>query len=117
MPELTKLLEQLAEKLGTTVEHLWKVLLQQAEVEKILCSVWMNIALYGFGGIFLAIVVIFILWIVKGWDEDGIGFLFFVGVVIFITGICLYYCNYSNLLTLTNNPEYWALQEILKQLK
>jgi hypothetical protein len=39
MPELTKLLEQLAEKLGTTVEHLWKVLLQQAEVEKILCSV------------------------------------------------------------------------------
>ncbi len=43
MEQLTPLLKELADKLGTTVQHLWSVLIAQTKVEIILCQMWMDI--------------------------------------------------------------------------
>lgn len=51
MEGMTELLKQLADKLGTTVEHLWGVLIAQTKIEAQLASIWMNVGLYGFGGL------------------------------------------------------------------
>ena len=119
MGELTVLLEQLAEKLGTTIEYLWGVLMQQAHVESvknlivIICSV-----------LFLAVYSIKVVRMLKKWDEIeredkevgaiifGIlgGFLAIASFVGIILGIDVF-------INTTINPEYWVLQEILLGLK
>lgn len=116
MEQLTPLLKELADKLGTTIEHLWKVLIQQTQVEIVLCNLWMGIALWGFGGLALLIFVFIIAGIIRDWDEEPMAFGFFVMIVLIIIGGLVYYHNYSDLLTLTKNPEYWALSEILNKL-
>ena len=115
MEQLTPLLKELAEKLGTTVEHLWKVLLQQTQVEIALCNLWMGIWLWGGIGL-IVLAIIIIIFVVKS-DEDEIG-AFGVVIIIFIIIIAGigYYVNHSELLTLTKNPEYWALKEVLRTL-
>ncbi len=60
-------------------------------------------------------IIVLIAMISKDADE-GYGALFgFLVIVILIAGIG-YYTNYSELLTLQNNPEFWALQEVLKRM-
>lgn len=115
MEQLTPLLKQLADKLGTTIEHLWKVLLQQVNVEIILCNLWMGIWLWG--GMGVIILAIIMLAFAMKTDEDGMGAFAIVVIisVVIIAGFG-YYVNYSERLTLTTNPEYWALKEILSQL-
>ena len=129
MEQLTPLLEELAKTLGTTAENLWRVLIQQVGVEIRLCELWMNIALWG--GIILIIlgVVLFFIGIIHNgnredrsiWSDDtGYGIsatgIFVIMFALIICG-CIYYSNYSDLLTLHNNPEYWALQQILNTIK
>ena len=58
MKELQPLLEKLAEKLGTTVENLWNVLLNQIQVQIEICEIWMNIAIFLFGGLALIFCVL-----------------------------------------------------------
>lgn len=116
MEDMTKFLEQLATKLGTTAEQLWDVLLQQVNVEIVLCNLWMNIFLWGGVG-FIVLAIIMLVYAIKE-DEEEIGVF---AVIIFLFTIIIasagYYFNYSNWLTLTTNPEYWALQEILKAIR
>ena len=115
MENMTKLLEQLASQLGTTVEYLWGVLLQQVNVEIILCNMWMGIWMWG-GIIIIAISIIGLIISFKT-DEEMLvvwSFVFIILAVFF--GTIGYYENYSEWLTLTNNPEYWALQEILTSI-
>ena len=115
MEQLRPLLEKLAEQLGTTVEQLWRVLLQQTQIEIVLCNLWMGICLWGGIGI-IVLAIIMIIFAVKT-EEDGMGLFAFVVIIltIIIAGIG-YYNNYSELLTLTKNPEYWALKEVLSAL-
>jgi hypothetical protein len=116
MEQLTPLLEKLASQLGTTVEHLWNVLLLQTKVEIMLCNLWMGIWLWGGIGI-VVLAIIMLIYALKA-DKEGIG-TFAIGVIIFtiiIVGIG-YYVNYSDWITLTQNPQYWALKEVLSALK
>ena len=103
--ELLNRLDALAAKLGVGGEHLWEVLLQQAQVEAWFYSLWavLGAAVLGAGLIGIAYFIkeeaapIFILPI-------------FAGAIIFIP--CLH-----RAFTAFYNPEYWALQKIMETIQ
>jgi L-asparagine transporter-like permease len=119
MEQVTKLLEQLAIKLGTTVEYLWGILNKQATVQLQINQIWMTWEMW----IGIAAIIFFVLIIIGmifAKDEREIsaamGWLAFcIFVVIITVGVC-YYGNYTQNITLKTNPEYWALNEILNRL-
>jgi len=115
MEQLTPLLEKLASQLGTTVEQLWKVLLQQTQVEILLCNLWMGIWLWGGISLIVIAIIIFIISAIKDFDAAAAWGVFIFFATIIIAGIG-YYVNYSEWVTLTTNPEYWALKEVLSVL-
>jgi dolichyl-phosphate-mannose--protein O-mannosyl transferase len=116
MEQITPLLEKLANQLGTTIEHLWSVLLKQVNVEIVLCGLWQNIFLWG-GIIIVAICVVWIIIMVMNEADEGYALVFVLLISVIIIAGCGYYSNYSDLITLKNNPEYWALKEILGAIK
>ena len=114
--ELAKKIIAMAETLGTTVEHLWGVLLKQA-------------AISGSYSVFLVIftvipLVFWIRYVYKktcvedqdgdcDWEGEGAGVawavtVFWFLVVLFVVGFAL-----QNAVTAFFNPEFWALQAIL----
>ena len=115
MEQLTNLLAQLAEKLGTTVEHLYQVMMAQTAVEGQLAELWMGIWLWG-GIIFLVIAIIMLLVSASNdFEAAGAWAIFFILADIVVATLG-YYEMYSKWLTLTQNPEYWVIQEILSKL-
>jgi hypothetical protein len=111
----TKLLEQLAEKLGTTIDKVWGILVAQAKIDAYQDFIWS-----------LVFTVITLFLARMAWncwrlgtrkDEDEpkfiSGILVIVGLITgsFIVGFLLN--GISSLL----NPEYWALNQILSKLK
>jgi len=100
-------LDALAEKLGTSGEYLFEVLLRQAEVE-----VYKNAALFGLL-LLISIGLSFSAYrFLKEENYDGGGPLTAVAVLFFIFTAVVF----SRLLTPLLNPEYWALREILQQI-
>jgi hypothetical protein len=113
MEQVSKLLEKLAAQLGTTVEFLWSVLLKQAQVEN-------GIAIFGLiiGVLILILSISAIVYAVVKQDEveEAGVFLVFLGIGLFVISLIVMYENIITYVTTKYNPEYWALQEILKQL-
>lgn len=118
MDKLSELLGQLAIKLGTTVEYLWKVLINQAYITGIV-----NIILY----ILLVVSGIVIYKFHRYFDRendcgrsiygDSYGDIQIVMVIIAtLWAICLLagIINIGETVTCFVNPEYWALHEVLK---
>ncbi len=115
MDKLTPLLEKLAEQLGVTVQYLWTVLVKQATIEIQRLQIWMPFELWS--AVFCIVIMIFFLVMVVKEGDGGFGFL---ALIFFIAGFFLavgYVSDYTALITLRGNPEYWALQEILSKLK
>ncbi len=115
MKELKGLLEQLASQLGTTVEHLWGVMLRQAPYSAIL-----DIIQY----IIIAIAVFFWWKMAKtvhrkiqgGWDE--ILYFGFVGSGLILLAFCsAAFFSFPDTITKIVNPEYWAFMKIMEKLK
>lgn len=115
MEQLTLLLEKLADKLGTTVEHLWGVLLQQVNIEIILCNLWINIWMWGGVGVTLILIVIIIM-MVKSDNSELVPFPIMAILTFGSIAVLGVYTNYSKLLTLENNPEYWVLEQVLRAI-
>lgn len=120
--KLAELLAQLAAKLGTTVEHLWAVLVHQAKVEALVSIGW-DIA-----------AVVYVALLIKklpGWfqavadyDDEGEGGKAFcmlfgavAGVVVGVVAFIGIIATVGTTVTQLANPEYWALKEILEVLK
>lgn len=118
---MEQLLIELAQKLGTTVEHLWGVLVRQAYVEAL-----------GDGIIVIAL-TLFGLWLWR-WaarfnerskddefteDEKENYELasFLSGVVALVSWTFLIFGRLPDLFTKLLNPEFWALQEIIKYIR
>lgn len=114
------LLTSLADKFGTTAEHLWGVLVKQAGITACLCFTE-SIAL-----------IVALLWLfhfiktktTKGapdnygrsqaeWDEDGAGIAWCIGGILGIIMFCCAISDMSTAITAAFNPEYWALKQIL----
>jgi len=113
-----ELIEQLAQKLGTTVEHLWSVIIRQAPL----------FVVYTLIELALTLGASFLLWRahkhfsnddneMSYYHDDGIGIS--MVVVTIDIGLFLIYFAFSinSVITAIFNPEYWALQEILEALK
>jgi hypothetical protein len=119
MKEMTILLEKLADKLGTTVEKLWSVLLRQAPisgaVDLILC-------------IILVVASIFVFKFVNkkttggkdgyaDWDDEGKFFAWAGAAIIIGINVFLIVCSAESIISAFFNPEYWALSKILSKVK
>lgn len=120
----TKFLEQLAQKLGTTTEYLWKVLLKQAPISATTTLLQMIFVLI-FG---------WILWKVHkrllkkssddrysenlyGEYEIATALPMFLGLITFIIMLCISVAYISDVVNGYFNPEYWALKEVLNSVK
>ena len=119
MEQVTKLLEQLAIKLGTTVEYLWQVIINQAQVQIQINEIWMTYQMIAaiICGIFLVLTVLGLKFSDDYDAKMGFGRLAFISFVLGVIFIAFYVGNYTENITLRTNPEFWALQEILKNFK
>ena len=115
MKEIMPLLERLADQLGTSSEHLWRILLKQAPI-----SATIDLVLYVF--VILACVV----WwkmtkfvhkqIDKSWDEINYMWIA-IGWVILVALLIVIFICINNTITGFLHPEYWALDKILDTIK
>ena len=118
MEDLTIFLEALAEKLGTTGEHLWKVLINQAKISAITDLIWLSI--------YIPLFIIGTLIIIKKWtiwynlcsEEAQVPFVVFVGTLAFSSVIMLIVtlCGIPNIVNGFFNPEYWALDNVVSHI-
>ena len=121
--QITDLLQQLAQKLGTTTEYLWGVMVRQAFID-------------GVTDIVYYVIVAAYLWIASknipkiwkraieieeedSWDDKAM-LLKSLSIAIGAAGAIFTFISILNLsYTITKfvNPEYWALSQILIMLK
>ena len=116
-----KLLEQLANKLGTTSEYLWQILLKQAPIDA-------TITLIQTIGVILFGVLLYRLH--KNFSKEehgtydsmyhnnsGLAIPMFIACLIFIVlAIATFICM-GSIITGYFNPEYWALEKILSSIR
>jgi len=117
MEETNKLLETLANKLNTTVEYLWDVLIKQAPINattNLIFVIFTFICMYVFYRVHVSLMK-------KDMYTDDRGFenlitvipMVLIGIfllIMFIVSLCMI----GNIINGFFNPEYWALQHILK---
>lgn len=108
-----KLIRELAEKLGTTTEHLWEVMVKQAFYSGVI-----DLIQYGLLGV--ALIAYYKVGLVKFkvWEKadfiPGIGLLLVVGLVLsFVTMFAMF--SFGDTIIAFVNPEYWALKKILSR--
>jgi len=114
--KMTKLLEQLAEKLGTTSEYLWDILIQQAPISATitLCQLLMF-------GLFIVVWIKYLKWGIKNDELDEFSihtFILFIGGLVLI--IFIFASIFEGIPDLINgyfNPEFWAFDYILGKIK
>jgi len=116
--QTTKLIEQLAQKLGTTTEYLWTVLLKQAPISAMIDLMYlfivtiMGIGLYKLHKYFTK---------ETGerkeslYEDNSELVIPVMVVLIVIWVICFIACFFSigNIISGFFNPEYWALEKVL----
>lgn len=116
------LIEALANKLGTTVEHLWGVLIRQAPisgvVDLVLCMV-------------IATVTVWFVAIVKHkttapaataedqypyaeWRDEAAFLAWAVALIAGVFALVYVICSAQGIAAAFANPEYWALKQLVK---
>ncbi len=108
---VTTALQPLADKLGTTAQYVWGLQVKQAYVDGL-------VALSGLAlGIILCVLSV---WLVKHLHKKEnieIGNSFLVLSPVFVTGLGFILTNFSTVLNCFVNPEYYALQQLIKLIK
>ena len=119
--ETLKLVEQLAQKLGTTTEYLWGVLIKQAPIDAftnlfyVLATIISGIGLYKLHKYFLK-------------ENEHNNSLYYeheellvgpmiIAALIWSTIAIICFFSMGEIIIGFINPEYWALNEILKAAK
>lgn len=118
--QTTKLIEQLAQKLGTTTEYLWSVLLKQAPIEATV-TLFQTLCVMLFG---LALWKIHKRLLKKEsedkysetgyekYEESAIGPMI-IATIVFAILFIICFCCVGDIVNGYFNPEYWALERIL----
>jgi len=123
--ETNQLLMQLAQKLGTTTEYLWSILVNQAPIAATTLLVQTIIVLI-FGYFLYRMHIHLSKKRVDSrqneyklyWEyEEFASIPMIIGIVIFIILIIICFCSFDSVIYGYFNPEYWALKEILNSLK
>lgn len=116
MKDLTLLLSQLAEKLGTTTEYLWAVLIKQAGICIIQDCFFIVISI-----LFIIGYILYVKYFIKNYqklydndEEYGHGVITVILGCIAIIAIFVIMVGVEEIITCVYNPEYWALNQILK---
>lgn len=121
-----KLIDSLSQKLGTTSEYLWGILIKQARIDSII----------GIGYIILVAGIGYGLWNVhtkllkkipsqneyeyssNSYDKyDTVPVIMIIVAIIWFVLAIIGFCYIGNVFTGFYNPEYWALDKILSSLK
>lgn len=105
-----KLIESLSEKLGTTAEHLWVVLVKQAPISATTMAIFYLV----FAAITLWTFFLTKKLIAKDSDWFPMWFLWGFFMLVFIVGFAV---DSPSILSGFLNPEYWALNECLDAMK
>lgn len=118
--QLSQLLEKLANKLGTTTEYLWCVLLRQSRISaSITLFYFLFIAAIGF--IIYKLHRKFIKEDSKGnnsyYHHEELAVIMTIASVLWGIGVICCAFSLSNIFNGYFNPEYWALKEILDSIK
>ena len=110
--ETQELIERLSEKLGTTADHLWGVLIKQAPIQAIIDGITMA-----------ALIVLSILALKlfkdkykKLWDTDAEPLVIVAGLftaMLVVATIIIVCTTFDTTVTAVFNPEYWALKQII----
>lgn len=108
----TKLLEQLAAKLGTSVELVWSVLVKQGVNEA-----WMSVCYVAFTLFFIVLILPFSVSAMFNKDEDKR----IIGCAASCLGVVICFIviagNIENLIIGFMNPEYFAITKLLEVMK
>jgi hypothetical protein len=111
-----KLLQDLANKLGTTSEYLWGVLVKQAHAQ-----VYIDIVsdVLGLGLIFVLLKTANYLWKKFKEDDDRDGCAILAVACLFFAVVLSLALIFSipDTMTAAMNPEYWALDKVLDAIK
>jgi len=112
--QTTELLSKLAEKLGTTSEYLFGVLVRQAPISS-------SILLFNYALLVVAGVVLYrthLRLLIKGiYEDEGYRLLMVLGVLLWSVLVLLALCYVENMIAGFFNPEYWALDKILSSVR
>ena len=118
--QLVIMLGAIADKLGTTVEMLWGILLNQAKVSAVLSLIYIGFVLIMGGSIYVLHKKFSKQ--INGYsdynmyeEKDGLGVLMTVLTALWICLAVGGIFEIENAITALLNPEYWALQEILEK--
>lgn len=122
--ETTQLIQQLADKLGTTSEYLWGTLIRQAKIDSIVTLFqFLLIGIFGYV-IFRIHKSLSIKKDYDGYSETGYQHYQETASIFMIISVCLFvmlliasFFSIPDLVSGFLNPEYWALKEILKSIK
>jgi hypothetical protein len=105
-----QLIERLSTKLGTTVEHLWGILIKQAPISAATMLI--------FNG--AMIVFLWLMWRklktieFEKWDSDfGKGALWGGFIIAVIITLCFFASDFSIIFAGFFNPEFWALKQLM----
>lgn len=111
MENLTPFLEQLAEKFGTTVEHLWEVMINQSQIFVAYYTIFFIVV-----GVLLLAMIIYAIWAFRtdNYYEDGYAVVLIVGWIIVVCLVTACAILSYEVVTAIKNPEFWALEQILK---
>ena len=110
MDKVAEVLKQLAQQLGTTVERLWPVLVEQQRIQGIIGVCMFATALPTLG------IVLYCLRRSPWVNEDGLPTLRAVGLISMVVTSLLFASILSQLITQIVNPEYWALRDLMKMV-
>ena len=119
--QTTELLEKLAVQLGTTAEYLWSVLLVQARISAMTDLIFL----------ILAILSGYLLYrthryLSQGTEdshsiyyekEEAVVIPMIIGLIIWIIFFLAMFFSIGNIISGLFNPEYWALNKILKSIR
>jgi len=118
--QLVPLLRELAEKLGTTVDHLWGVTVAQASANGMFYLCWLLL-------LTTTVIVLFCFskkWYKKakgseGWKREQVSpyLAYMPFVFLFVIWAIAFPKIVYQLITAFYNPEYWALQNILNLIQ
>lgn len=107
------ILEKLAEKLGTTAEHLWGVLVYQAPISAT-ADIFILIILWLFAVVWLRTVREKTKKGGNGWDYEPAGLAWIVVIVSFVVSFIITANSLPFIIAGFTNPEYWALKQIIR---
>ena len=113
------LIDRMAEKLGTTSEYLWGVLLKQAPISATITVFYFVIILFLGYGIYRLH-----LWLreededgrSRYWHNDDLAIPMAVAAIIWAGLFVIWFLTLGNAINGYINPEYWALEKILNSI-